>query len=134
MLTFISCEHSSSEFKLQNSFQIKLQNPVRINVNDWFYFSADSNLYQLFMYYSNTELGNAKLIDTISREVELSIGSTKSPKLCRTPIVIAKIKEAAIIVIQIFFASFCIVSPSLFLYFILINIIKDVYVEIYLKY
>ena len=65
MLTFISCEHSSSEFKLQNSFQIKLQNPVRINVNDWFYFSADSNLYQLFMYYSNTELGNAKLIDTV---------------------------------------------------------------------
>lgn len=66
MLVFFSCGgYSNSEFKLQNSFEIKLQNQICINTKDCFYFSTDSSLYQLFMYYSNAEWENKKLIDTV---------------------------------------------------------------------
>jgi hypothetical protein len=66
MLAFVSCgRHSNSEFKLQNSFQIKLQNQICINTKDCFYFNTDSSLYQLFMYYSNAEWEKKKLIDTV---------------------------------------------------------------------
>lgn len=65
ILAFVSCGHTRSEFKLQNSFQIRLQNPVHINTKDCFYFSMDSSLYQLFMYYTNAELEKKKLIDSV---------------------------------------------------------------------
>ena len=66
MLVFFSCGgYSNSEFKMQNSFEIKLQNQICINTKDCFYFSADSSLYQLFMYYSNAEWETKKLIDTV---------------------------------------------------------------------
>lgn len=65
LFAFVSCGQSNSEFKLQNSFQIKLQNPVCINTKDCFYFSTDSSLYHLIMYYSNAEWEKKKLIDTV---------------------------------------------------------------------
>jgi len=66
LIAFVSCGgHSNSEFKLQNSFQIKLQDSICINAKDCFYFSTDSNLYQIFMYFSNAELKEKKLIDTV---------------------------------------------------------------------
>lgn len=65
-LAFVSCGgHSNSEFKLHNSFHIKLQNQVCINTKDCFYFSADSSLYHLFMYYSNAEWRQKILVDTV---------------------------------------------------------------------
>lgn len=66
MLALVSCGgHSYSDFKLRNSFQVKLQNQICIDTKDCFYFSADSSLYQLFMYYSNAEWEKKKLIDTV---------------------------------------------------------------------
>lgn len=65
MFTFVSCGDSISEFKLQNSFYIKLQDSVHINTQDCLYFSSDSSLYQLFMYYTNVEMGNKILIDSV---------------------------------------------------------------------
>ena len=64
-LALVSCGHDYSEFKLQNSVQIKQQNQVCINIKECFYFSADSSLNQLFMYYSKAEGGKMKLIDSV---------------------------------------------------------------------
>lgn len=64
LLPFVSCGQTNSEFKLQDSFLIKQNEPICINEKNCFYFTCDSGFSYLKMYYITGD-EHKKLIDSV---------------------------------------------------------------------
>lgn len=64
LLPFFSCGQSNSELKLQNSFPIKQKEPICINEKNCFYFTSNSDVSYLKMYYLDEDK-QKKLIDSV---------------------------------------------------------------------
>ncbi len=65
LLPFISCGQVHTEFNLQNSFPVTLEESVCINADDCFCFSSDSNVSYLMMHYPDVKCEKKNLVDTV---------------------------------------------------------------------
>ena len=81
LLSFTSCGQTVFEFKLLNSFPVKINNPVCIDKESCFCFSSDSNLYYLVMHYSDKECEVKQLVDSVEfSPYKSAMHSFKAPK------------------------------------------------------
>ena len=65
LLPFISCININSEFELQESFSVSLENSICINAKDCFFCVSDSSLFYETMYYSQGGSENNQKIDAV---------------------------------------------------------------------